>query len=55
MTRRAPALRVNYSTKVHVTKQGGQQIDNLTSEFWTMWKILYNCWSLVPCSSDQKI
>ena len=38
MTRRAPALRVNYSTKVYVTRQGGQQIDNLTSEFWTMWK-----------------
>ena len=38
MTRRAPALRVNYSTKVYVTRQGGQQIGNLTSEFWTMWK-----------------
>ena len=38
MTRRAPALRVNYSTRVYVTRQGGQQIGNLTSEFWTMWK-----------------
>ena len=61
MTRRAPALRVNYSTKVYVTRQGGQQIDNLTSEFWTMWKFCtiadrqinarqikkYNIWWLV--------
>ena len=48
MTRRAPALRVNYSTKVYVTRQGGQQIDNLTSEFWTMWKFC----TIADCQID---
>ena len=48
MTRRAPALRVNYSTKVYVTRQGGQEIDNLTSEFWTMWKFC----TIAYCQTD---
>ena len=38
MTRRAPARRVNYSTRVYVMRQGCQQIGNIRSVFWTMWE-----------------